>query len=254
MLRYVLDEIVSEPDFVAARAAEARDIANWTAPQPRHLMLSMFASERLAFLAIYKQGTPLHQLSSVAEKDFIDLSYESFSAWLRGARQEHLMALDAEASLRKFLGLPDKINAGSAAPISLNSPRTPPGVLYFDGDRFGIPALIMVSLGVDLTARDLANSNAWRRFSCAGSKRLQFGDAAANGAISDVTCHPHALFATDAWLAFAIRRSDGSAWGKFCQQAKAFADHADIVSLLQSMPESSRGLYIMLPRACERHE
>jgi hypothetical protein len=250
-ISYVLDDTIGEADFLAARAARADDVRRWTAPHPRHESLANRAASRLAYLAIYKKDSPLHQLYSVNQEDVIGLSLDAFRLWLRSSREEKLVMFDARPSLIEALGLPAKDAAPMATPISLSSPRTPPGILFFDGERFRVPGLIMMSLDPEYVARRLADNNVWKRFSCNRVRHPDSNDNNATGAIAGITCTVNSVFGSDSWLALAVRKSNEAEYRAFCEQMVEFASDDDIVSLTRSTPEQSRGLYVVLSNECE---
>ncbi len=196
-MNFILRDSISESDFVTARAANAEDTRTWTAPHPRHKGLANAAAERLAYLVIYQRDTPIHELYSVAEDAIVNLSFDAFIQWLRDNREQKLISFEVAESGA----------ASITMPISLASPRVASGILFYDGERFEVPALIMVSLDPEYAARRLANNSVWRRFACNRADRSASTNSASADAIVDVECFSHSIFSTDSWLGLAIRKS-----------------------------------------------
>jgi hypothetical protein len=185
--RYILQETISEADFLAARETEAEATRRWT--EPTYLGLVESATERLAYLAIYQKYSPLYEIQSVGMKDVRGLSFDEFSLWMRRNREEKLITFSGRNSLLEILGLPAHDPMILMPSVSLSSPRVPPGALFFDGERFGIPALIMVSLDTDNGGPRRRIDQAIRdRFACNRSKPSRLEEQAATGAISGISC------------------------------------------------------------------
>src|SRR5262249_35070881 len=253
--RYLLHAAIGETDFLVARQLVSEEIARWTAPQPRYDVLGFHAAERLAFLAIYQNDSPLHQLFSVPQQDIDDLSCDSFIFWLDRTRQDHLMNFDASAFMLENLELPTRDQTNYPLPLSLTSPRVPPGILFFDGDKFGVPALIMVSVGMDNAAPDRRiDQHTLNRLSCNRDQAPQFDDDIDKNVIASVRCFSYSFFSTAWWIGLAVRKTDQSQFTDFCRQAKELANYPDVVALLRDAPERSRGLYIMLPSRCKTND
>ena len=251
--RYILQEAISEADFLAARETEADATRRWREPHPRYSGLAEGATERLAYLAIYRKYSPLYEIQSVGVNDIMGVSFDAFSLWLRRNRDEKLITFHAKKSLLELIGLPAHDRMILMPSVSLSSPRVPPGVLLFDGERFGIPALIMVSLDTDNAgAARRINQSIRDRFACNRYERARsrLEEEAATGAISSISCFSHWVFG-DTWLGLAVRKSDGSEYGDFCRQVRALAADTDVATLVRETPEISRGLYVLLPSKCE---
>jgi hypothetical protein len=250
-IHYVLEESIDEADFLAARESKVDSTRIWTEPHARYVGLAVGAAERLAYLAIYQKHTPLYEINSVGVKDFTDLSFDEFSLWLRHNREENLITFDAKASLLHQVGLPVRDPMILVPSVSLVSPRVDSGVLGFDGDRFEIPALIMMSMDTDEADHGRrVDGRIQKRFSCNRSVQSRLADDAATAAISTISCFSHWIWG-DTWLGLAIRKSDGADYRDFCRQVREFANDADIRALVRNTPERSRGLYVLLPAKCE---
>jgi len=248
IVRYIIENEIEEADFVAARATKAQETTRWTASAEP--LLGIYAAERLAYLAIYQPNSPLHQLYSVSGEDVGSVPFESFRDWMLRNRLEKLIAFDAQPPLPQILGL-GAAHSTDATSISLSSSRAPSGTLVFDGERFGVPALIMVSLDPHYAAHLIRSSDAWRRFAC---NRPSSQSNAGNDAILSIACFSHFVFATDAWLGLAVRKSNASGLESFCRQVRALADDPDVQSLVRNTTEKSRGLYVLLPSKCTTQE
>ena len=246
-IRYVLHEPVGEADFLAARETKAEEIRQWT--ESVYPNLAVNAATRLAYLAIYWPNSPLHQLSSVARADIADLSFDSFTRWLLRNRQDRLIAFDAPDYLLQILELPPKQPSETAVSIPMSSPRAPSGTLFFDGERFGIPALIMMSLDPKRARRGRMDDDIWKRV-CNQNKPPHFG----GDAIFSIRCSSHFYFATDYWLVLAVTRAGTSDIGSFCRQVRDLVDHPHMIAVVRDTPEESRGVYVMLPSQCTKQE
>ena len=210
----------------------------------------MGAAERLAYLAIYQKYTPLYEINAVGVKDFNDLSFDDFGLWLLHSREQKLITFDAKSALLHQLGLPVRDPMILMPSISLVSPRVDPGILVFDGDRFGIPALIMMSMDTDDANNGRrVDGRIRKRFACNRGDQSRLADDAAT-AISTVSCFSNWVWG-DTWLGLAIKKSDSADYRDFCRQVRKFANDADIVALVRDTPEKSRGLYVLLPTKCE---
>lgn len=250
-IRYILEENIDEIDFLSARASQADSARRWSEPHPRYVGLAVGAAERLAYLAIYQKHTPLYELNSISVKDFIDFSFDEFSLWLRHNREQRLIAFHAKASLLYQLDLPVRDPMVLVPTVSLASPRVDPGVLFFDGDRFGFPALIMMSMDTDDADHGRrVDGRIRKRFACNRGEQLRLADDAGMDSISTISCFSHWIWG-DTWLGLAIKKSDGANYPDFCRQVREFANDADILTLVRDTPERSRGLYVLLPTNCK---
>src|SRR5262245_39631773 len=250
-IRYLLDEPIGEADFLAARQTEAEWRALWTAPRARYEGIAIDAVQRLAYLAIYQERSPLYQLNSVTARNITEHSFDAFSIWLATSRENKLMTFHATAGVQQILGLSAPDSAKPRVTVSLVSSRSPVDIAVFDGEQFGAPALIMVSVDPDYPTQRLFSSAAWRRFSCNRDRALQVGSDVAVSAISGITCFWDRLFATDAWLGFVVTKSSDHGYAEFCRQVKALANHPDIASLPLTVPKEAGGMYVLLPSRCE---
>lgn len=244
---YLLHASVDKADFLSARKTRAEFTRRLTDPQPRFERSENRAAERLAYLAIYQDASPLHRLHSVTESDIAELSFESFNLWLQRSREEKLIVFDGGAGPTGLLGLPK----GNIEPIHLSSPRSPPGVLFFEGERFGVPALLMLSLRPGYVSERLSRGAFWRRFLCNQGIHVRASDD--SNAILNITCFSHWIFG-DSWVGLAIRKSDESKLPDFCREVKALSNTPEIVTLVRDGTDGSIGLYVLLPSECQRNE
>jgi hypothetical protein len=251
IISYLLHSSFGEVEFLSARKSRAEFTRNLTDPQPRFERFANRAAERLAYMAIYEQRSPLHRLHSVTERDVTELSFGTFNLWLLRSREEKLINFDGESGLMELLGLPAKIPIELIGSISLSSPRSPPGILFFGGERFGVPALLMLPVRADYASQGLSRSDAWKRFSCNQGIHSHVSDDGAPHAISSIICFAHFVFG-DSWVGWAIRKSDEFGYSDFCDEVIALANAAEIVALVRHGTEGSGGLYVLLPSKCER--
>ena len=250
-IRYILEDSIDEADFLAARESKVDSTRIWTEPHPRYSGLAVGAAERLAYFAIYQKYTPLYEINAVGVKDFNDLSFDEFSLWLLHSREHKLITFGAKVSLLHQLGLAVRDPMVLVPSVSLASPRVDPGALIFDGDRFGIPAIIMISMDTDDADNGRrVDGRIRKRFACNRGEQSRLADDAAMGAISSISCFANWIWG-DTWLGLAIRKSDGADYRDFCRQVQEFANDADITALVRDTPERSRGLYVLLPTKCE---
>lgn len=239
---FILHGTISETDIETARTAAAEAVASWTNPHPRYLTLANFASERLAYLAIYQEHSPLHELYSVAEGDYVNLSLDAFKQWVDQSRNGGLLAVVASSTDLELLGLGAVTKSEH---VSLSSARSPAGTLFYEGERFGVAALIMLNVPKDYR---LNNKPIWNRFFCNQSRPTYSNHVALSDSISSITCFSHQVFATDAWLGLAIRKNENADYAKFCDEVNALANDTDVVSLARDM---SQDLYVLLPPRCD---
>jgi hypothetical protein len=243
-VHFALQGAMGEAEFVLARQEEARFIARWTHPPARYPRDAVFASERLGYRVIYHDKSPLNELNAITSEDYTNLRFADFIQWVNVSRRDGLMTFDGDPAMLDALDLKP---AGQWDPISLSSAFVPPDVLFYDGERFGVPAMIMIRI----SAKDfrLQNSEVWRRFYC--NQPLSAPPALlASGPISNITCFSHREFGVDHWLGLAIRKTaDADATG-FCVAVKEFANRPDLASLArEASPETPRP-YVLLPESC----
>ena len=112
-------------------------------PPGRYRTMRIFAGERLAYRVIYQDKSPLHQLNSITREDYTNLRFADFIQWVNVSRRDGLMTFDGDPSMLDALDLKP---AGQWDRISLSSTVVPPDVLFYDGTRFGVPAMIMIRI------------------------------------------------------------------------------------------------------------
>jgi hypothetical protein len=88
------------------------------------------------------------------------------------------------------------------------------------------------------------------RLSCTSSGRSRLDAASAGRAISRVSCEISNWFG-DVWLSLAVGKSDGATYQDFCQEVKELTKDADVAAVVSGSPKGSKGLYVLLPLACE---
>lgn len=243
---YLLRAAIPERQFISARNASAFFTGLWTSSS--HEGLAVSASERLAYLAIYEPGTPLHQLYSVDDRVIRDVSLGSFLAWLHRIREQELVTFGGSSELLSLLG--DLTAADATSPsISFASGRSRSGEYTFDGQRFGVPALIMVAIDPGYADGPIGKDPIWSRFNC--NRRGMISDGGYQRSIARIDCFSHHRFGTDTWLGLAIRQSAGSGDRGFCGHVRALANDQDVTALFRRAPNERRGLYVMLPAKCE---
>ncbi|MGA2289430.1 hypothetical protein [Bradyrhizobium sp.] len=248
---YILRQPVTELDFLAAREDQAKWTEIWTGASRGGSSLDQWAAETWAFRLIYQKYSPLYQIHSIGPNDFSDLAFDEFDRWLRRSREKKLITFMGRSSLLESLDLavPDPMVLQPVT--SLKSPRVPAGVLYFDGERFGLSALIMLS--VDAEDPDPIDPKIHRRLSCNRSEPSPLGDSGPGSAIAGVYCDT-AYWHGDVWLGLAARKSDGSSYQEFCRQVQELTKDADVAAVVHGSPEGSKGLYVLLPPACKTPE
>ena len=111
----------------------------------------MFASERLAYRVIYHDNSPLHQLNSITSEDYANLRFADFIQWVNVSRRDGLMTFDGDPAMLDALDLKP---AGRWDRISLSSTVVPPDVLFYDGERLGVPAMIMIRISAAGLSRE----------------------------------------------------------------------------------------------------
>jgi hypothetical protein len=234
---YLLRQPIGETDF--------RAIDRKQAYRSRMGFPLLVYAQQLALLAIYQKYSPLFQIHSVGEKDLSELSFEDFGPWLRRIRAQNLITFAAKTALLDSLDLPVPDPMILRPAPSLKSPRVSAGVLFFEGDLIGVPALVMVDLGNgDPNSYDL---QAAERLGCIRDKPSL---ASAGSAISRVSCGIYTWYG-EYWLGLAILKSDAASDQDFCRQAPELIRDPIVAALARSTPEGMKGLYLLLPRQCE---
>jgi hypothetical protein len=237
---YLLQQSIGESDFLATRKDDAYS--------KRMGFSSQTYAEQLALLAIYRKYSPLYQIHSVVAKDLSDLSFEEFDGWLRRSREQKLIIFEGKAALLDSLDLPVPDPMVLRLAPSLKSPRVPAGVLFFEGERIEVPALIMASLDAHdpyPVDRKIAD-----RLSCNPNGPSRHGKLSAGNAVSRVTCAISDWYG-DVWLSLAVIKADGAGYQDFCRQVQELTKNADVAAAARGSPEGLKGLYVLLPPECE---
>jgi len=249
VVRYLLRDDIAEADFIAARAFETRMAREWVELDPKYPEREDHAAERMAFLAIYRKYSPLYQLHSVDADAIAAVTFDEFSSWLGRNRKEGRFTFNGPKRLLEALELPVPDPMILQPVTSLISSRTPAGILFFDGERVGVPALIALFLGHDETLA--IDEKARRRFACNQQDPSDLGDG--YGAIARASCGTYDYFG-DVWFTLALRKAESASYPDFCRQVLELSHDADIATVMRFSPDGSKGLYDLLPPACQTSE
>jgi hypothetical protein len=133
---YLLRQPIGDVDFVATGKDRAYG--------KRMGFSSNTYAQQLALLTIYQKGSPLYQIHSITPDDLADVPFENFDAWLRRSRERKLITFRGKRALLDSLDLPAPDPMVWRPTPSLKSPRVPAGVIFFEGERLEVPALIML--------------------------------------------------------------------------------------------------------------
>lgn len=246
VVRYMLREDIEEADFAVVRANKTKWKREWTEPDPERFRDAAPAAIRLALLAIYRKFSPLYQLHSIDADLISEISFDDFNLWLERDRKAGRFTFFAKDALLQALDLPIPDRMILQAETSLASPRAPGGVLFFDGQRFEVPAAIMIYLGRD--DPDVIDEKIRKRFAC---NRFETVDLDARYfAVGQVWCSFQDHFG-ELWFGFALRKRDGVSDQEFCRQAQELALDPDIATVGRFSPDGSKGKYILLPPVCK---
>ncbi len=245
VVNYLLHENIAEADFVAARAAEARTAREWFEPDPKDSRKAEEAVQRLALLEIYQKHSPLHQLHSVDGDAIAAVSFDDFSFWLERSRKAARFSFYGPDALLEALELPVPDRMVLRPVISLASSRVPPGELFFDGERFKVPALIMLFLGHDPMER--SDGKTVQRFAC--NQRIPFDLGDGYNAIARAWCRTSYLFG-DVWLTLTLGKTESASYSDFCRQVRELSHDEDLATDVRFSPDGSKGFYVLLPPAC----
>ena len=239
-------QTISESDFLSARMREAEFVATWYKPNPRIWPFDGFGLIHSALRTVYQKGSALHQIYSTGSNEVHEISFDEFELWLRRSRENRLIDFAGERKLLEALGLaaPDPMVLRIVP--SLESPRLPAGVHSFEeGERFGIPALILVKLYPGGLDQEIS-----RRLSCDQSGPSQLGEGSAGDAITSVLCDTYKMLNDEVWAFFFVQKANGASYQDFCRQVQALTRDADITMAVRFSPEGTKGLYILLPPQC----
>jgi hypothetical protein len=105
-------------------------------------------------------------------------------------------------------------------------------------------------LNLDRNDSDPVDRQIADRLSCISNGPSRLDAVSAGGAISRVSCEISNWFG-DIWLSLAVSKSDGASYQDFCGQVQDLTKDADVARLVRGSPEGSKGLYVLLPPACE---
>jgi hypothetical protein len=205
---------------------------------------------RWALRSIYQQGSTLHQLYSIGSNDLLAVSFEEFERWLHRSREDGLIIFGGERKLLESLDLPVPDPMVLLTGPSLESPRVPSGIVPFEaGERFGIPALILVRLYPDTIDRAIR-----KRLSCGLSEPSRLGEGSAGEAIAETLCDIYTMLNGEVWFFLSVRKADGPSHEDFCRQAQALTEDADIATVVRFSLEGANGRYILLPPQCKTQQ
>jgi len=249
VLRYLLHDDIVESDFVAARAFEARTAPDWLKPNMRDPERAQDEAERLAFLAVYQKNSPLYQLHSVDLDAIAATSLDDFTIWMERNRKAGRFSFDGPRGLLEALGLPVPDPMVLQPVASLASSRVPAGVLFFDGERVEVPALIMLFLGRD--QKTPLNDKVRKRFACGLDSPPDLGDD--YRAIARASCRAWDRFG-DNWFTLGLTKAESASTAEFCRQVRTLSRDDDMTMAVRFSPEGSKGFYVLLPPACKDPE
>jgi hypothetical protein len=247
VVRYMLREGIAEADFGAVRDEMTNSTREWSEPDPQKLERAAEAAKRLAFLEIYRKFSPRYQLHSIDASLISDLSFDDFSLWLERDRKASRFTFFAKDALLQALDLPIPDRMVLQPVTSLTSPRTPSGVMSFDGERFKVPGFITIYLGRDDPA--VVDQKIMKRFGCRYDD-LPPGPDDRYAAIERVRCSLQDHFG-ELWFGLLLWKPDGVSYQEFCRQAQELALDPDIAAVARFSPDGSKGKYVLLPPACK---
>jgi len=238
-INHLLRATINEFDFTATRKERS------------HLMRMGFPSDtyaqQLALVKIYQKNSPLYQVHATWPSDLSGASFEAFELWLRRTREQKLITFAGKAELLDVLGLPIPDPMVLRLAPSLQSPRVAAGTLFFDNESIEIPALVMVRFNA--RDRDSIDRQMVERLSCNMTGPTRLG-APVRSAISHVSCQLSDWYG-EGWLSLSARKSDGASYQDFCRQAQQLVNDTLVAAVVGGSPEGSKGLYILLPPACQ---
>lgn len=245
-VRLLLTQAVSEQEFLAARKTQAEFVARWYRPSPSIWPFDGPGLVHSALRAVYQKGSPLHQIYSTGSDDVLSVSFEEFQRWLRHCRDEGLIEFFGERKLLEALGVPTPDPMVLRIVPSLESPRLPAGIYSFEeGERFRIPALIVVKLYPDGLDQEIG-----KRLSCNRSGPVQLEDSSARDAIAAISCDIFTMLNNEDWAFFFVTKTRSAGYPDFCRQVQALTKDTDIAMLVRFSAEGTKGLYILQPPQC----
>lgn len=242
----LLLQTISESDFLSARESKAEFVARWYEPRRSIWPFDGFGLIHAALRTVYQKGFPLHQIYSTRPNEVREISFDDFELWLRRSRENGLIDFAGERKLLEALGLPVPDPMVLRIVPSLESPRLPAGVHSFEeGDRFGVPAAILLRLSPDGLDEEIS-----RRLSCNRIGSSQLGEGRAGDAIASIFCDTYKMLNDEAWAFFFVGKKKDASYQDFCPQVQALTGDADIDTAVRFSLEGTKGLYILLPPQC----
>ena len=252
VISYLQQGSINEADFLAVRQFEVQFQKNWLEPRARNWGRVEEAASQLAYLSIYQKQASAYGIFSARIAGFADTTFDDFDLWLRRLRDEKLISFQANHPLLRQLGLPvpDPTVVAPYSYIAPEEPRVPAGTLLFDGERFGVDALIMVVISYDTHS---LQSKILDQLACNAHRPMNFVDDVTTSAISRISCD---TVGSDAgpWFRLAITKSDAAGYPEFCRQARELVHVAEIDTIVRFSPEGSKGLYVLLPPKCKAED
>ncbi|MCS3726484.1 hypothetical protein [Bradyrhizobium betae] len=246
VVRYVLQEDITEVAFLAARASEARMAREYSKLDAKIPQRADEVAERMALLSIYRKHSPLHQLLAVDANAISALSFDEFSRWLERNRKAGRFTFRGSKKLLEALDLPVPDPMVLQPISSLASARMPAGVLVVDSEPAGIAALIALFLEHDETLS--IDEKAKRRFARNRDDPSKLGDG--YDTIARASCRTYDHFG-DIWFTMPLRKAESASYSDFCRQVLELSRDNDIATVVRFSPDGSKGLYALLPPACK---
>jgi len=240
---FVLRGTIDEQEFIVARSKAAEFIASLVNPHLRDLYGASQAARRLAFLLIYKPGSPLHEIYSIDETDYAKLTFGQFNQWLEESRRDGRLTIDpAPRQLDIFDLAGITTNPASDLPPSA---RVPAGTFSFDGERFGVAALVLLKVPI---GHNLRQFPIWNRFSCNLSESVPSDRVGAPASIASIHCSSYSISDADAWFSLALRKDEDAEYGEFCRDVDSFLHDPDLLTVIRDL---AREPYVFLSPRCE---
>jgi hypothetical protein len=216
-IHLLLLQSISESDFLSARKREAKSVARWYEPN-----LSIFPFDGIGLIhaalrTVYQKGSRLHEIYSTGSNEVREISFDEFALWLRHSRENGLIDFAGERKLLEALGLPVPDPMVLRIVPSLESPRLPAGVHAFEeGERFGIPALVLLKLYPDGLDQEIS-----KRLSCNRSGPAQLGEGSTGDAIEATFCDIYTMLNNEVWAFFFVEKANGASYLDFCRQVQS---------------------------------
>jgi len=249
-VRYLQQDPISEADFLAVRRFRVESEGWSLEPRARDWGRVEQAASTLAYLSIYEKDAPVYGIFAARIAGFADTSFDDFDLWLRRMREEKLISFEGSNSLLRLLDLPvrDRMVVAPYSYLPTEEPRVAAGTLFFDGERFGVDALVMIVISHDWSDPKLLD-----RLACNTRRPANLGGDVATSAFFRVSCDTIGSYGGP-WFRFAITKSDDATYEEFCRQARDIVRAADIANVVRFSPEGSKGLYVLLPPKCKAEQ